>query len=278
MREPRELMLADLSWTEVRELLPGIVVALIPTGSTEQHGPAMALKTDIAIATGICRLVSSKLHPSVVVAPPVVWGISAHHLHFPGTITLGIDLLVDLLEDIVRSLMHHGLTGFMFVNGHGGNNTALQVACTAIKRDLSPRYVGFCFNWNLHGDLVPEDPMDIGHGCQIEASYGRYLGPEMVKPDRFVPARYALPPAELLDMQGALGMWEPCDVHEYLPLGFKGQPEAGTYDRGRELVEGVSDRLVRYIQTLLKYGRLGRPGDRSTGDVEGKCGCVPARA
>jgi len=274
MPEPRELMLADLSWTEVRELLPGVVVALIPTGSTEQHGPAMALKTDIAISTGICRLVSAKLHPSVVVAPPVPWGISAHHLSFPGTISLGIDVYVSLLEDIVCSLMHHGFTGFLFVNGHGGNNTALQVACEAIKHDLSPRYVGYCYNWNLHSDLVPEDPMDVGHGCQIEASYCHYLAPEVVKPDRFVPARYALPPAELLDMQAAWGTWEPCDVDEYLPLGFKGQPETGTYERGRELSEEVSDRIVRYIQTLLKYGRLSTPGSRQTDDVEGDCGCV----
>jgi creatinine amidohydrolase len=249
-------MLADLTWTEVKELLPGIDMVLIPTGSTEQHGPGMALKTDIAISTGLCRLVSRKLYPHVLVAPPVPWGLSMHHLSFPGTITLRTEVFVALLKDVVSSLMHHGFTRFMFVNGHGGNTSGLQIACSKIKDELKPTYIGFCFNWNLHKDLVPEDPMDVGHGCQIEASYGLYLAPEIVKPERIVPAQYTLPPEELLRMQGAWGMWEPNAVDEYLPLGFKGKPETASYERGRELSETVSDRIAQYIKTLIKYERI----------------------
>jgi creatinine amidohydrolase len=247
-------MLADLTWTEVQELLPGIDMVLIPTGSTEQHGPGMALKTDIAISTELSRLVSRKLYPRVLVAPPVPWGISIHHLNFPGTITLSPELFVALLKEIVTSLMHHGFTRFMFVNGHGGNLASLEIACTAIQEELKPTYIGFCFNWNLHKDLVTEAPMDIGHGCQIEASYGLYLAPEIVKRERIVPPQYKHPPEKLLQMMGAWSMWSPGHVEDYWLLGFQGEPDKGTYEQGKELSETVSDRIARYIEALIECG------------------------
>jgi creatinine amidohydrolase len=260
MPEPRELMLADLTWTEVKELLLGIDMVLIPTGSIEQHGPGMALKTDIAIATGLCRLVSRKLYPRVLVAPPVPWGISIHHLNFPGTITLRPQVFIALLKNIVSSLMHHGFTRFMFVNAHGGNTGSLQIACTEIQDELKPTYVGFCYNFGLHKDLVPEDPEFIGHGCQIEASYGLYLTPEIVKYERIVPAQYSDFPEKLLRMERAWSIYSPAPVEQKLPLGFKGAPGIGTYERGKELSETVSDRIVQYIEALVEYQRSEQGG------------------
>src|SRR5579871_716459 len=102
------LMLADLTWTELREFADQVKVVLIPVGSCEQHGPGMALATDIRLATEVCRQVSARLYPCALVAPPVPWGLSDHHLGFPGTISLHPETFYAVIRDIVTSLLAHG--------------------------------------------------------------------------------------------------------------------------------------------------------------------------
>ena len=44
-------VLSDMTWPEVEEALKTVEVAIIPTGSNEQHGPHLALRMNIAGAT-----------------------------------------------------------------------------------------------------------------------------------------------------------------------------------------------------------------------------------
>ncbi len=55
-------VLSDMTWPEVEEALKTVEVTIIPTGSNEQHGPHLALRMDIAGATGMAL----KIAPAVV--------------------------------------------------------------------------------------------------------------------------------------------------------------------------------------------------------------------
>ena len=63
------------------------VLGLIPTGAVEQHGPHLPLATDSLVAAELGRRIAERLIEPVVVAP-VIPGGSAHHVGFPGTVTL----------------------------------------------------------------------------------------------------------------------------------------------------------------------------------------------
>src|SRR5215211_3757175 len=104
----RDLVLASLSWPELAEVRDGVEVVLLPVGSNEQHGPNIALAMDIAGAYEFCRKASAMAYPRLLVAPPMPWGVSFHHMNFPGTITLTADTFVQVLVEIVGSLHHHG--------------------------------------------------------------------------------------------------------------------------------------------------------------------------
>ena len=84
MRSP--LLLADLSSPETRELIETIELVLIPLGAHEQHGPNIAVSTDTISADALCRAAAALTGPRVAVAPAIPWGISWHHMRFPGTI------------------------------------------------------------------------------------------------------------------------------------------------------------------------------------------------
>ena len=78
------VFLTDMTWPEVKARLPKVRLAILPTGSMEQHGPHLTFETDIAIATELARRLALQHYPRVVVAPPLPVGMSNHHMNFPG--------------------------------------------------------------------------------------------------------------------------------------------------------------------------------------------------
>jgi len=47
------------------------------------------------------------------VAPPLPWGLSDHHLGFPGTISLHPDTFYAVVRDVVTSLLGHSLRRYL---------------------------------------------------------------------------------------------------------------------------------------------------------------------
>ena len=102
--------LSRLTWQQARDALGRARVALVPIGSCEQHGPHMTLDADLAIATGFAGRLADALGDDAVVCPGVAYGMSEHHLAFPGTLTLRAETLLALVRDLVESLAHWGVT------------------------------------------------------------------------------------------------------------------------------------------------------------------------
>jgi len=80
----KTVFLTDMAWPEVKARLPKVRLAILPTGSMEQHGPHLTFETDIAIATELARRLALQQYPHVVVAPPRPVGMSSHHRNFRG--------------------------------------------------------------------------------------------------------------------------------------------------------------------------------------------------
>ncbi|MDP2859742.1 MAG: creatininase family protein, partial [Bacillota bacterium] len=101
--------LFDMSWPEVKAALDRIKVALIPTGSCEQHGPNGTFEVDAAIANEFTKRLAERTYPLTLAVPPVHFGVSSHHMRFPGTITLKPETFMQVCTDIVESLYRHGI-------------------------------------------------------------------------------------------------------------------------------------------------------------------------
>ena len=69
------------------------VVIIQPIGAIEQHGPHLPLVVDSAIATAVIGEALTKLdsqgepYVPAYALPPLCYGKSNEHWHFPGTIT-----------------------------------------------------------------------------------------------------------------------------------------------------------------------------------------------
>jgi creatinine amidohydrolase len=115
------MRLDELNWMDVESYLQGDDRLIFVLGACEQHG-YLSLLTDVKIPLALADAASQQT--GVLVAPPVNYGISPYFMAYPGTISLRLTTFVDLVEDLVRSAYRHGFHRFLFLNGHGGNDSA----------------------------------------------------------------------------------------------------------------------------------------------------------
>jgi creatinine amidohydrolase len=249
------LLIEHLSWPEVDAIRGDVEVVLIPVGSNEQHGPNLSVNFDIAHSAEFCRRVSQRLYPKVLVAPAVPWGVSFHHMNFPGTITLSTSTFNQVLLEVVASLHHHGFERFLFVNGHGGNVAPLGVAVVDIQEAVGPTFVGACSIFNFQDraevDAKYTTSGEGGHACERETSVGMYLVPGTVKHD-------ALAPGQMTDLtrgfRKTLSKYSvavPYRFDQFTTDGALGDATLSSIEYGRDLSERALDNMADFIGELI---------------------------
>ncbi|MDB4433406.1 creatininase family protein [bacterium] len=177
-------VLEEMTSPEVRDALTEVKLAIIPVGSCEQHGPHLALSTDIAAAEVFARRLAEQVHPLALLAPPLKFGLSEHHMPFPGTLTLQPDTFEAVLMEIADSLEQHGVRRLFVVNGHGGNQHALGVVSARMRCELGVRMAYTL--WPIVGAAAGGEEVKgrkVGHACVFETSLLMHLRPDLVRED-----------------------------------------------------------------------------------------------
>lgn len=247
-------ILPKMTWPEVEEALKTVKVALIPIGAQEQHGHIVAEGCDSYRAEKFSELLAEKCFPNVIVTPTINFGISPHHMDFPGTITLRPETLIDLLEDIVSSLNKHGIKKFLFVNGHGGNNAPMAVAAEKIARKYDVEightlFVGAAKNTikeNIHSEF-------FGHACEREVSECLYMVPDIVRQDK-------IEKGDLIDSFVS----EYCEdnvvtlvyqFNEVTRNGNLGDATKASYELGEKIIQEALENIAKFINEFIEFDR-----------------------
>ena len=209
--------LGGMTWTD---LVDPIVV--VPVGSCEQHGPHLPLHTDTLIATELARDLIARRHDCVL-APPITISASGEHQGFPGTLSIGTDVMTDVVVELARSA--EWAAGIVFVNGHGGNVTAMEHAA-AVFRDEARKVL----IWWPH---LPDGDPHAGH---TETSLMLALAPDQVRFDAATPG----PIPTMIELMR----------HGVRPLsesGVLGDPSSATAHDGVEIFRRLSDHLAAAV-------------------------------
>ena len=111
----------DLNWFDIEVYLRREDRLIIVLGACEQHA-YLSLLSDVKIPLALADAASQA--SGVLVAPPLNFGSSPYFLAYPGTLSLRISTLLDLVEDLARSAYRQGFRRLLFLNGHGGNDPA----------------------------------------------------------------------------------------------------------------------------------------------------------
>ncbi len=241
------------AWQTSAEAGAGRIRAvLIPVGAVEQHGPHLPLGVDIWLATAVASAVAAT-EPDVRLAEPLGYGISPHHLGFPGTVSLRSSTFIALMSDVCTGLAAQKLLPIL-VNGHGGNRGALQV----IVSDLGAAGVTaaaltyFDLIVEQVHEILPDADQGVGHACALETALMMHVVPESVRRD-LIP-RGGTPegwPDPHLFAPGSPAVWRPFGAIN--PTGVVGTPSDATPERGEALFAAAVTATRRAVRDLVVH-------------------------
>ena len=115
------MRIADMNWMQVEEHVQRDQRAVLPIGSTEQHG-LLSLCVDVILSERVALEAAEPL--GVPVFPVINYGFTPSFVDYPGTVTLRLSTLCALMCDVLDSMVRSGFRQILIVNGHGGNAPA----------------------------------------------------------------------------------------------------------------------------------------------------------
>lgn len=207
--------IADATWPELAQ----VELVLVPVGSIEQHGPHLPLDTDTAIATSVAHGVAAALD-GVWVAPALVYGSSGEHQAFPGTSSVGTEVLHLILVELVRSMRTWALR-VLFINAHGGNLPALDSAVSQLVAE----------GHNVAWAPCANEEVDL-HAGRTETSLMLHLRPDAVRLDRATAGNTQ-------SLQEILPTLITRGVRAVSANGVLGDPNGATAEEGEQLLAQI---------------------------------------
>ncbi|WP_336023684.1 creatininase family protein [Halobellus salinisoli] len=237
------MQLARETWTDAEE--SAAEVALLPVGSTEQHGPHAPLGTDTLDAEAVASAAAERYDDPVVVAPAVPVGIAEEHREFAGTLWTTESTFRAYVRDVIGSLASHGWDRVVVVNGHGGNIAALKEVTARIVRHDDAYAVPF--TWF---DEVGEHSSEMGHAGPLETSLLRHTNPDTVHEDRLDEAADGGSDG-WGDWQGRVNL--AVDSHEFTENGVVGDPRESSAELGEELLDRSAHALCALLDAVRDH-------------------------
>lgn len=254
----------ELAWPAIAENLKSNDVVLLPIGATEQHGPHTPLMVDTAWAINVSAEVAART--GALVAPPLHYGWSPHHLGYPGGITLRPETLIQVALDVGESLLVHGFRKIVLVNGNRiANLPPMEIAATKLRFRTgcycSVVDIGLIARKEV-AEICGHVPNATDHAGDAETSYMLYVHPELVDMGKapHVPAKNSkagyvahIPIEQPYDANMVL-------VHptadEYgaktAPAGIGGDPRTATREKGERIFEAVVRNFAAYVEDIKK--------------------------
>ncbi len=230
------MQLGDATWPEVRTITrrddPGVApapIVLIPVGSTEQHGPHLPLATDTIIAE---ELAGRAVHRTdgLMIGPTIAVSASGEHQGFAGTLSIGVEVMTDVITELVRSA--DWAAGVVLVNGHGGNHEAITRAVETLTAERRP-VLSWWPTWPQRRDGGPADL----HAGRIETSMMLAIDPGLVRLERAV----AGPDASIEDLRER-------GVRSVSSTGVLGDPDGASGGEGERFIAAFVDDLAHQIE------------------------------
>jgi len=164
---------ARLQAAEIKALAARDAIVILPIGATEQHGhlPTMV---DFCLVNAVALRAASLIaaNEPVVVTPVIPFGMSEHHLSIGGTLTLDFATMQAVIRQLASSLIRQGFRRLFILNGHGGNNAALEVIIDELTMEHRISIAGGAY-WEIAKEAIAailENEPIFGHAGEAETS------------------------------------------------------------------------------------------------------------
>ena len=247
----------DLASPDVSAVVARSRIAVIPLGSTEQHGPHLPCGTDTMAAELVARTMASSLDALYVPFGP--YGVTPIHAGHPGTISLRRSTFEALLTDLLVELAQMGIKTFVLVNWHEGNTPSTDAVSYTIQEDLGADVivVQACYvAQRVYRDLGGGE---LTHGGGIETLAVMAHDPSLVLLDRVSDPTRPVGAEELDAMRRSHEVYGfVTDVTELADDGWYGNPWWATGEAAATFAQTVADESLRLVEAAQHARRVSR--------------------
>lgn len=270
--------LAEMTWTQVKELNLEEALVFLPVSPLEQHGPHLPIGMDLFGAEYLTRKMAElfqDLHPTweVLLVPGLPIGSNA--FDYPGSLFTRQRVIRDLLVDYGACMARHGLIHQVMISVHGGTGhiVAMEEAADILARRFKCRIIApfgalaskfFHGGYDDHLGALTGTPLTTEERKQLrtdwhagwwETSLMLAACPHLVRP-------------EYLELQ-EVRVTDFRKVNDQLVkslndgLGYLGAPHKASAEFGELLSGLLAVDAVRLIDRIVVGGGPVQPGDRS---------------
>lgn len=234
------------------------IIAVLPLGATEQHGPHLPAQTDTLIASALANaLKEAAPELPLEILPTEEIGYSPEHLSWPVSRSLDWDAAIRRWIGIGDELAARGVRRLLMLNAHGGNSPLLTIVATELRRRHA--MLAVATNWHRFiqpGDVVSAEERALGiHAGEIETSVMLAIAPDRVdmgKAQDFPSTQASL--AERFAHLRAYGPhafgWMMEDLNA---AGATGNAAAATAQTGERLLAQASEGLAQLARDMAAF-------------------------
>ena len=232
---------AASTWEELSELDPGRLVAILPVGAIEAHGPHLPLATDVVIAEAMARRGAEVLAArgiDAIVLPTLAYTVAGFAAGFRGTISVRATTLMSLVTDVADSLAAQGFAGLVLANVHF-DPAHLEAMREAVEASPLPIVFPDLTRRSWATRLGEEFQRGACHAGQFEGS--------VVLAERLEWVRQEIArelPAVDISLSAAIQQGKRSFEEAGLDRAYCGNPAAATADEGRETIEVLATILA----------------------------------
>src|SRR5262245_18176927 len=240
---------------EVEDLTARHLLAIVPLGSLEFHGPHNPLGSDSIIISGIAEHLA--VRTKALLFPTISFTqCPAHTAHFRGTISIRPEVMTMYFADVLRNILHLGFQRVFILNGHDSNIGPGRGAIAQVANEATDAQLLFASWWEfLSGEtmkslgLFKQANGGHGHGGPLETSAVASFRPDLIHLEK---ARDLPEPP---DLSGGSPYFLQQSVAKDWP-GYSGHVSESSAEKGRKLVKISEDAIVKLVENWLANGEV----------------------
>lgn len=217
-------------------------IALIPIGSLEAHGHHLPLGTDMFAPRLFAKKIDEKIGDEIWIAPEIPYGQCFDMSVYPGTVSVPTEIMSSYIYSVGKSMHENGIKKIIFLNGHGGNMTALNLASeklVLLGMDI------LTINWWLdYSKEILTVTEGQGHAGEDETSVMLYYDESLVQMDKALKNIHKPLIRMYFKDRGRI-------IYEN---AVSGDATLGTAKKGEDITNMMVDKIIEAIR-IVKSGK-----------------------